>query len=101
MDFCLEALLIGNYTGLAVGNPIDISNVLVLFCRYLRTFDEEQLSLYDRLINLPSNDWDIYYWATGLKETPEEFDNIVMDLLKKHTKNEDRESRLTMPDLKP
>ena len=101
MAFCLEASLIGNYTGLAVGNPIDISNVLVLFCRYLRTFDEEQLSLYDRLINLPSNDWDIYYWATGLKETPEEFDNIVMDLLKKHTKNEDRESRLTMPDLKP
>lgn len=26
---------------------------------------EEQLNRYDRLINEPSNDWDIYYWATG------------------------------------
>ena len=26
---------------------------------------EKQLNLYDRLINEPSNDWDIYYWATG------------------------------------
>ena len=41
--------------------------------------DEEKLVLYDRLINLPSNDWEIYYWAVGQKETPEDFDNIVMD----------------------
>lgn len=26
---------------------------------------EKQLQQYDRLINEPSNDWDIYYWATG------------------------------------
>lgn len=26
---------------------------------------EIQLQQYDRLINEPSNDWDIYYWATG------------------------------------
>lgn len=26
---------------------------------------EKQLLQYDRLINEPSNDWDIYYWATG------------------------------------
>lgn len=26
---------------------------------------ENQLQQYDRLINEPSNDWDIYYWATG------------------------------------
>lgn len=26
---------------------------------------EKQLNLYDRLINEPSNDWDIYHWATG------------------------------------
>lgn len=25
---------------------------------------EIQLQQYDRLINEPSNDWDIYYWAT-------------------------------------
>lgn len=28
---------------------------------------ETQLVQYDRLINEPSNDWDIYYWATGEK----------------------------------
>lgn len=33
--------------------------------RYLNTMSETQLQQYDRLINEPSNDWDIYYWATG------------------------------------
>merc|ERR1712107_652894 len=51
------------------------------------------------LINLPSNDWEIFYWAVGQKETPEDFDNIVMDMLKEHAKNEDRESRVVMPEL--
>ncbi|KAF7245568.1 Protein phosphatase 1 regulatory subunit 32 [Varanus komodoensis] len=31
----------------------------------LNQMNEQQLDLYDRLINEPSNDWDIYYWATG------------------------------------
>ena len=52
-----------------------------------------------RLINLPSNDWEIFYWAVGQKETPEDFDNIVMDMLKEHAKNNDRESRVVMPEL--
>lgn len=59
----------------------------------------EQLSLYDRLINLPSNDWEIFYWATEARPTPEEFDNEVMTMLKEHTKNKEREQRLTLPDL--
>ncbi|XP_011163724.1 succinate dehydrogenase assembly factor 2, mitochondrial [Solenopsis invicta] len=67
--------------------------------KYLNTFDDKQLRLYDRLINLPSNDWDIFYWATGVKPTPREFDNEVMDLLKKHIQNEDRQARITQPDL--
>lgn len=33
--------------------------------QYLNTMSENQLQQYDRLINEPSNDWDIYYWATG------------------------------------
>ena len=68
--------------------------------KHLDGFDEEHLVLYDRLINLPSNDWDIFYWATGAKETPEEFNNKVMDLLKEHTRNKDRESRIHLPHLK-
>ena len=68
--------------------------------KYLQDFSEEQLVLYDRLINLPSNDWDIFYWATETKETPEEFQNQIMDMLKEHAKNKDRESRIRLPDLK-
>ena len=68
--------------------------------KYLDGFNPEQLSLYDRLINLPSNDWEIFYWATGARETPEEFENEVMNLLKDHAKNKDRESRIRLPDLK-
>ncbi|RLU26958.1 hypothetical protein DMN91_000757 [Ooceraea biroi] len=67
--------------------------------RYLNTFDDKQLQLYDQLINLPSNDWDIFYWATGVKPTPPEFNNEVMDLLKKHVQNEDRQSRIMQPNL--
>ena len=68
--------------------------------KYLQDFSEEQLVLYDRLINLPSNDWDIFYWATETRETPEEFQNQIMDMLKEHAKNKDRESRIRLPDLK-
>lgn len=68
--------------------------------KFLDGFNEEQLTLYDRLINLPSNDWEIFYWATGARETPEDFDNSIMDLLKEHAKNKDRESRIRLPDLK-
>jgi len=67
--------------------------------KFLPEMDEEKLAYYDRLINLPSNDWEIYYWAVEQKETPEDFDNVVMDMLKLHAKNENRESRITMPDL--
>ena len=36
----------------------------------LNHMSEQQLNLYDRLINEPSNDWDIYYWATGTVQLP-------------------------------
>ena len=68
---------------------------------HVLTIEEEELMLYDRLINLPTNDWDIYYWVTETKPTPDDFDNIIMDKLKSHAKNSDRESRIQMPPLKP
>ncbi len=55
--------------------------------------------LYDRLINLPSNDWEIYYWAVGTKPVPEQFDNQIMKLLQQHARNDDRENRFSLPDL--
>ena len=67
--------------------------------RYLESMTEDQATLYDRLINLPSNDWDIYYWATGVRETPAEFNNEIMNMLKEHVKNKNKESRFKQPNL--
>ncbi|XP_028157020.1 succinate dehydrogenase assembly factor 2-B, mitochondrial-like [Ostrinia nubilalis] len=66
--------------------------------KFLDGFNEEQTMMYDRLINSPSNDWDIFHWIVEKKPTPSEFDNEIMDLLKKHAKNENRES-LRQPNL--
>ncbi|XP_060694808.1 succinate dehydrogenase assembly factor 2, mitochondrial [Hemiscyllium ocellatum] len=67
--------------------------------KYLNKMTENQLSLYDKLINQPSNDWDIYYWITETKPTPPEFDNEVMTLLKEFTKNRNMEHRIGQPAL--
>lgn len=67
--------------------------------RYLKDLDKKQTQLYDDLINQPTNDWDIFYWATNVKPTPEEFNNEIMDLLKKHVSNDRREQRLRQPGL--
>ncbi|XP_025086069.1 succinate dehydrogenase assembly factor 2, mitochondrial-like [Pomacea canaliculata] len=66
---------------------------------HLKDFTLPQLKMYDRLINRPTNDWEIYYWMTGVKPTPDEYNNEVMDMLKKHVCNEDKASRITQPDL--
>ncbi|XP_068627956.1 succinate dehydrogenase assembly factor 2-B, mitochondrial-like [Battus philenor] len=58
--------------------------------KYLNGFNAQQTLMYDRLINSPSNDWDLFYWIVGKQPTPKEFDNEVMDLLKRHAKNEER-----------
>jgi succinate dehydrogenase assembly factor 2 len=79
-----------------------LENGLVLStfaAKHLDTMEGELLDQYDRLINLPTNDWDIYYWATGVKPTPLEFNNKVMDLLKEHVKNKNKENRIRQPDL--
>lgn len=74
--------------------------LLSLFAkRYLNTMSETQLQQYDRLINEPSNDWDIYYWATEALPTPEVYDGEVMDMLKEFAKNRDQEQRLDAPSL--
>lgn len=67
--------------------------------KYLATMTEKQVNQYDELINTPTNDWDIYYWATGNKETPAEYNNEIMDLFREHVRNDKKEARLRMPDL--
>uniref|UniRef100_A0A674HZM4 Succinate dehydrogenase assembly factor 2, mitochondrial n=1 Tax=Terrapene triunguis TaxID=2587831 RepID=A0A674HZM4_9SAUR len=65
----------------------------------LNSMIERQLNFYDCLINEPSNDWDIYYWATKAKPTPEVFENGVMVMLREFTKNKNKKQRLRQRDL--
>ena len=67
--------------------------------KYLNGFDEKQTHEFDNLINMPSNDWDIFYWATGTKPTPDEYNTEIMDMLKKHVQNVNKEQRICQPDL--
>lgn len=67
--------------------------------KYLEGMTTEQTQLYDTLINQPTNDWDIFYWATNVKPTPDEYNTEMMDLLKKHVSNKSKETRFRQPDL--
>lgn len=67
--------------------------------KYLKKMTSEQIAMYDNLINKPSNDWDIYNWALGSKPTPSEYENEIMDMFRRHVKNEQKEKRIRMPDL--
>ncbi|XP_064551941.1 succinate dehydrogenase assembly factor 2, mitochondrial [Drosophila montana] len=67
--------------------------------KYLKDFDAKQTAIYDELINGVSNDWDIYYWATGVKPTPEQYETEIMKLLKQHVKNAEKITRLRQPEL--
>lgn len=55
--------------------------------KFLNKLDADHLDQYDRLINLPTNDWDIYYWATNTKPTPPEFETPIMGMLREHLKS--------------
>jgi len=68
---------------------------------YLPKMNANDLDLYDKLINTPSNDWDIYYMAVGKIDTPEEYQNHIMDLFKEFVKNEQKQIRIRQPDLVP
>lgn len=68
--------------------------------KYLDTLTPELMKQYDKLINEPSNDWDIYYWLTGKEEPPTEFKNEIFNLLQKHTQNKSLEQRYRQPDLR-
>ena len=58
-----------------------------------------QLTLYDDIINKPSNDWDLYYWMTGASPIPDEFNNDVMTMMVEHAKNTRMEVRISQPPL--
>jgi succinate dehydrogenase assembly factor 2 len=67
--------------------------------KYLDSMTEAELKDYDRIINLPSNDWDIFYWATGVKPIPLDFDTPIMHKFIEHVRNDSKETRFRQPDL--
>ncbi|KAK4471353.1 hypothetical protein MN116_004788 [Schistosoma mekongi] len=67
--------------------------------RYLNTMTHEQLIAYDDLINLPDNEWDLYYWITKAKQAPEYFQTDVLQLLQEHCQNRKNELRNQQPSL--
>ena len=67
--------------------------------KFLNTFNESQLCLYDQLINSEADDWSIYYWVTGKENIPPKYDNEVTRLLRDHTQNHLRETRNSQPEL--
>lgn len=80
-----------------------LENGLLLGCfasKYLNAFNAKQLDEYDYLINKVSNDWDLYYWAVGKEQVPDEFNSSVFKMLKEFSLNELKESRIKQPDLK-
>ena len=68
--------------------------------KHLDSMTPELTNQYDKLINGPSNDWDIYYWLIGRDSPPEEFDNEILVMLKEHTQNRLYEQRFRQPDLR-
>ena len=85
-------------------SPVDFIGHIILFSSTfaslkLHTLDEKLIDQYDKVINKPSNDWELFYWMTEKKPTPQEYDNEIMDMLKYHAKNEKMEMRLHQPAL--
>lgn len=69
--------------------------------KYLVQMNEKDLDLYDKLINTPSNDWDLYYMATGKIDIPQEYQHHIMDLFIQFVRNEQKEKRTRQPNLTP
>lgn len=96
VSFCMHRLLYQSRKRGMLENDLLLSTFA---SKYLKDMSEQHVVMYDQLINKPTNDWDIYNWAVGSKPTPTEYENEVMDLFRRHVKNELKEKRLRMPDL--
>ena len=67
--------------------------------KFLHKLDADHLDQYDQLINLPTNDWDIFYWATKTKPTPPEFETPVMAMLREHLHSKVSNKSNDLPEL--
>ncbi|VDM34984.1 unnamed protein product [Hydatigera taeniaeformis] len=96
--------------------------------RHLGEMTEEQLKVYDHLINTPECDWDIFYWIVGEnslysspswrrlfrplwlvfthcllgeKEAPDEYKSDVLEMLQRHARNYGRDLRNQQSEILP
>ena len=60
--------------------------------KYLHDFTSEELDIYEKL--LAAGDPNIYVWAVGREEVPDQFDTSVMKLLKNYCKFDQRNTLL-------
>nr|XP_002124208.1 succinate dehydrogenase assembly factor 2, mitochondrial-like [Ciona intestinalis] len=67
--------------------------------KYLNSFSPEQIEIYDKILNKPNNDWDVYYWMVGTKNVPNEYQSEIMDMLQEHCRNNKKEERFIQPAL--
>ncbi|RNA06803.1 succinate dehydrogenase assembly factor mitochondrial-like [Brachionus plicatilis] len=68
--------------------------------KYLPGMDEVGLNEFDKIINGLYNEWDLYYWLTGATKIPEDIEcSKIFQLMKQFTANQNKESRITQPDL--
>jgi len=56
--------------------------------KYVAGFSSDELNIYEDLLG--AGDPNIYVWAVGREETPEEYDTSVMKLLKEYTEFDHR-----------
>lgn len=69
--------------------------------KYLPEMNEKHLNEYDKIINSLHNEWDLYYWLTGANQVPEELKSSeVLQMMKKYSANDLKQSRIVQPDLK-
>uniref|UniRef100_H2Z975 Succinate dehydrogenase assembly factor 2, mitochondrial n=1 Tax=Ciona savignyi TaxID=51511 RepID=H2Z975_CIOSA len=52
--------------------------------KYLNNFSEDQIDIYDKILNQPDNDWELYYWMVGAKPVPQEYQSEIMTMLQDH-----------------
>ena len=67
---------------------------------FLPGMSEEELNDYDNIINNLHNEWELYYWLTNAKPIPDEIkESKILQRMKVYCANENKQSRLVLPDL--
>lgn len=68
---------------------------------HLQDFNRKELEEYDTILNNHDNEWDMYYWMSGLEPIPDYLkDSDVMKKLVEFSANKNKELRIELPALK-